>query len=242
MYTVNAMIRQPTAGNPGTRPKRSLVDEAYEELKRRIVYNELAAGHQALEEELAAELGMSRTPVREALIRLEHEGFVDVVPRRGMRVKAVTALDIREMNEVLSCLESGAAERLALRRPGPREMARLEAAIAAMDAALEADDMRAWSEADYHFHRLLVEMAGNRQLAEVALNFLEKAHRIRLMTTPLRSTPVYSNVNHAAVVEAIRRGDAQTAVEIHRAHKRRWGRELNDVLERLDLADDERRD
>jgi DNA-binding GntR family transcriptional regulator len=237
---LNADIQQLASNQGVSRPKRSLVDEAYAELKRRIVYNELPSSHQALEEELAAELGMSRTPVREALIRLENEGFVDVIPRRGMRVKPVTETDIREINEVLSCLESGAAERLALRRPGPEEMARLEAAIAAMDAALEADDMQAWSEADYRFHRLLVEMAGNRQLAEVALNFLEKAHRIRLLTTPLRSTPVYSNVNHAAVVEAIRRGDAQTAVEIHRGHKRRWGRELNEVLERLDLAADDR--
>lgn len=229
-----------TSGDTPSRPKRSLVEEAYEELKRRIVYNELPPGHQALEEELGVELGMSRTPVREALIRLEHEGFVDVVPRRGMRVKPVTETDIREINEVLSCLESGAAERLALRRPSGKEMARLESAIGEMDAALESDDMNAWSEADYRFHRLLVEMAGNRQLADVALNFLEKAHRIRLMTTPLRSRPVYSNVNHAAVVEAIRRGDAQTAVEIHRAHKRRWGRELNEVLERLDIALEER--
>jgi DNA-binding GntR family transcriptional regulator len=71
------------------------------------------------------------------------------------------------------------------------------------------------------------------------MNFLDKAHRFRLLTLPYREKPVYSNVNHAAVVEAIRRGDPQSALEIHRSHKRRWGREMNDILERINLPDDE---
>ena len=91
--------------------------------------------------------------------------------------------------------------------------------------------------ADYSFHRLLIELCGNEHLREVAINFLDKAHRFRLLTMPYRARPVYSNVNHAAVVEAIRRGDAQTAVDIHRAHKRRWSRELGEILERMDLPD-----
>ena len=214
-----------------------MVEEAFVALKAKIIHNEFEPGFQALEEELALLLGMSRTPVREALIRLENEGFVEVIPRRGMRVKPLSRRDIREINEVLACLEAEAAEKLASRRPGPEEIARLEAAIAGMDEALETDKPDAWAEADYRFHRLLVEMCGNRHLSDVALNFLEKAHRFRLITLPLREKPVYSNVNHAAVVEAIRRGDPQTALEIHRAHKRRWGRELNDVLERLKLPE-----
>ncbi len=216
--------------------KKSMVEEAYAALKHRIIHNELPSGYQALEKELALSLGMSRTPVREALIRLENEGFVEVIPRRGMRVKPLTVEDIREISVVLACLEAEAAEMLAARRPGPDEVARLEEAIADMDAALEADDMDAWARADYNFHWLLIEMCGNRHLAEVARNFLDKAHRFRLLTMPYRERPVYSNVNHAAVVEAVRRGDAQSALEIHRSHKRRWMRELNDILERIHLT------
>ncbi len=219
------------------RPKKSMVENAYDTLKAKIIHNEFEPGFKALEAELALQLGMSRTPVREALIRLEKEGLVEVIPRRGIRVKPLSARDIREIHEVLACLESEAAEKLAARKPGPEEIARLDAVIADMDRALERDDMNAWAKADGQFHRLLVEMCGNRHLSNVALNFLDQAHRIRLITTPLRSKPVYSNVNHAAVVEAIRRGDAQTAQEIHRGHKRRWGRELNDVLERLKIPD-----
>jgi len=217
--------------------RRSLADEAYAAIKAEIVTNRLPPGAQRLEEELAVQLGMSRTPVREAIIRLEREGLVEIVPRRGMRVRALTKRDVREITEVLTCLETQAAERLAGRRLAPQEIARLEQAIADMDAALEAEDMDAWAQADYGFHRLLIELCGNRHLEEIAMNFLDKAHRFRLLTMPYRARPVYSNVNHAAVVEAIRRGDAQTAVDIHRAHKRRWARELSEILERMDLPE-----
>ncbi len=194
---------------------------------------------QALEPELALRLGMSRTPVREALIRLEQEGFVELTPRRGMRVSALSPRDIREITEVLACLEVEAAERLALRRCTADELAQFDAAIAAMDAALEAKDPERWNEADYRFHTLLIESCGNRHLVETAKQYLEKAHRFRALTSVHRAPPVYSNVNHAAVVEAIRRGDPQSAVEIHRAHKRRWLRELDDILRHLQSSDDQ---
>ncbi|MEQ8707756.1 MAG: GntR family transcriptional regulator [Rhodospirillales bacterium] len=222
----------PTAG------KRSMVDAAYSELRERILHNIMPPGQSALEEELALQLGMSRTPVREALIRLANDGLVDIIPRRGIRVREVTARDIREINEVLGCLEVQAAERLAARRPGEAEIAQLEEAVRAMDDALEAEDMIAWSRADYRFHCLIIDLCGNRHLAETARLFLDKAHRSRLLTLPYRTRPVYSNVNHAAVLEAIRRGDSQTAGEIHGAHKRRWTRELNDIIDRMDVASD----
>ncbi len=232
--TTNDVQERGTPEAAGSRRPR-VVDEVHAALRRRIVQLELPPGHQALEEELARELGVSRTPVREALVRLQQEGLVDIVPRQGMRVRPISARDIREINEVLAFLEAGAAEKLASRRLSPAEMTRLETSIAEMDRALESEDLEAWAKADYDFHALLIELSGNRHLIDVARAFLDKAHRIRLLTTPHRRPPVYSNVNHAAVVEAIRRGDAQTALEIHRAHKRRWSRELADILDHLDL-------
>ena len=212
--------------------KRSMVEEAYGALKGKILSNEFPGGYQALEEDLAVQLGMSRTPVREALIRLQNEGFVEVIPRRGMRVRPLSAQDITEIYEVLSYLEIAAVEMLARRKPGPAEIAQLEGVIADMDRALEDEDLDAWAAADSRFHRLLVELCGNSRLAGIALNFLEQGNRVRMITMPLRSKPVYSNVNHAAVIEAIRRGDHETAREIHRAHKARWGREMMDLLDR----------
>jgi len=97
--------------------KKSLVEMAYEQVKRRILDNQYHPGYQALEQEVAEDLGMSRTPVREALIRLKHEGLVELIPRRGMRVVPVVADDMKEIYDVLTSLESMAAELLARSRP-----------------------------------------------------------------------------------------------------------------------------
>lgn len=235
-------VTQPSLNEPAlaaARPaRRSLVDEAYQTLRERILTSELPPGHQMLEEEAAVELNMSRTPVREALIRLEREGLVRFVPRRGIQVVPLSARDMREINELLSCLEATAAEKLASRKLSSGELAQFDAAIAAMDAALEANDMAAWSEADYRFHCLLLELCDNSRLTSVARMFLDQAHRFRRQSIDLREKPVYSTVNHAAVVEAIRRGDPQTAVEIHRSHKRRWTRELDGLLSRMPDVED----
>ncbi len=217
--------------------RRSLVDNAYQDLKHRIINGVLEPGAQILEEELALMLGMSRTPVREAAVRLEQEGFLEIIPRRGLTISKLSKRDIREINEVLECLEIQAAERLAGRKISPAELKMLEDAVAGMDRALEGEDIYEWANADYKFHSLLIELCGNQHLATTAKNYLDKAHRFRVLTLPLRPRPVYSNVNHAAVVEAIRRHDPQTAQDIHRAHKRRWGRDLLELLERLDLPE-----
>jgi DNA-binding GntR family transcriptional regulator len=233
--------RKGPAADPGAAaagdepPARSMGGAAYAELKREIIQGELAPASQWLEEEVAARLGMSRTPIREALVRLEQEGFVQIMPRRGIRVREMTRRDVLEVNEVLECLELQATQRLAARGLAPEDMARLDATITGMDAALAADDVTAWARADYAFHRLLIELAGNRHLETVATTFLDKAHRFRFKTLEMRSRPLNSTASHAATVEAIRRMDVEMALDIHRLHKRRWAREVETLIERLGL-------
>src|ERR671912_1735213 len=91
----------------------SLVDEAYQALKTAIRDNVFPPGHQAAEPEIAQQLGMSRTPVHEAIIRLQEEGLVQVLPRRGVLVCAISADDIREIYDVLVAVEGMAASLLA---------------------------------------------------------------------------------------------------------------------------------
>jgi DNA-binding GntR family transcriptional regulator len=214
-------------------------DTAYAELKRGIIEGDLEPGSQWLEEDLANRFGMSRTPVREAAVRLAQEGFLQIVPRRGVRIRELTRRDVREVNEVLEGLELQATERLAARRLPPEALQRLDAAVRGMDAALEREDEPGWARADYDFHRLLIALTGNRHLEAVATGFLDKAHRFRVKTLGMRARPVKSTTSHAATVEAIRRGDVEMAVEIHKLHKRRWARELDDLIERLGLPDGE---
>jgi len=137
-----------------------MVDEAYAQIRRRILDVAWPPGYQALEQEVASVLDMSRTPVREAMIRLQREGLVEVIPRHGMRVLPVSPSDMRELYQVLTALECMAAELLALRKPTETELIPLIAATTAMDEALKVDDLDAWAVADERFHALLVDLSG----------------------------------------------------------------------------------
>jgi DNA-binding GntR family transcriptional regulator len=210
----------------------SMADEAYRLMRDRILDNIWSPGHRALEQELALELGMSRTPIREALIRLQNEGLVEVVPRHGMHVLPVSSTDMKDIYDILTSLEAMAAELVALRKPSDLELAPLEAATRDMDRALARDNLEAWAEADERFHRHLIEICGNKLLAGVVLNFWDRAHRARMFTLRLRAKPEKSTREHMNLVKALRKGDAEAARELHRQHRQRGGKELTALLAR----------
>lgn len=213
----------------------SMVDAAYQNMRRRILDNVWAPGFQALEGEIALQLGMSRTPVREALIRLANESLVEVIPRRGMRVLPVSPTDMKEIYEILGALESAAAEMLAARKPDDAELQPLVAATRAMEQALERDDLDAWAKADESFHEQLVTMAGNRMLADAVFSYWDRAHRARMFSLRLRPKPVTSTQEHMALVDRLRQGDAAGAATVNREHRQRANRELLAIFERFRL-------
>ncbi len=214
----------------------SLVDAAHEQIRRRILDNLWPPGHRALEQEVALALGMSRTPVREALVRLQSEGLVEVVPRHGMRVLPVSPTDMREIYEVLTALECMAAELLAARSPSDAELQPLVDATDAMDHALAADDLDAWARADELFHAQLIELAGNRHLQSTVMNHWDRAHRARMFTLRLRPKPVNSTREHMDLVQRLRQGDVAGAAAVNRAHRERASRELLALFEHFKLA------
>jgi len=214
----------------------SLVDAAHEQIRRRILDNLWPPGHRALEQEVALALGMSRTPVREALVRLQSEGLVEVVPRHGMRVLPVSPTDMREIYEVLTALECMAAELLAARSPSDAELQPLVDATDAMDRALAADDLDAWARADELFHAQLIELAGNRHLQSTVMNHWDRAHRARMFTLRLRPKPVNSTREHMDLVQRLRQGDVAGAAAVNRAHRERASRELLALFEHFKLA------
>lgn len=215
----------------------SLVERAYQEIKHRILHNEYGPGYQALEQEIADELGMSRTPVRESLIRLEKEGLVQCIPRRGMRVVPLSLADLMEIYDVLTCLETMAAELLARKTPDAEEIAQLEGLLDEMDRALAVDDLESWSEGDNRFHRALLELCGNRRLQEMAQTFRDQVYRARLVTLRLRRHPTQSNREHRAVVDAIKKGDWRLARDTHYNHRLRAKKVATEVLERNDIPE-----
>ncbi len=226
------LARRRTDSGPN---RLSSAERAYRALKKLILGNELPAGSQLLEQEAAQRLGMSRTPVREAMIRLEKDGMVEVRPRHGMRVLPVSPDDMREIYQVLTALESAAAEIVARRGATPAEIAGLRAAVADMEAALVGDDLEGWADADKRFHRLLVALTGNERLQQMVSQLDEQAHRARVVTLRLRPKPVNSVRDHARLVAAIARRDAESARRIHHDHRTRAGEMLVGLLDRLGL-------
>ena len=231
-------VKAPIAKKPAvaaraarSRAREPFADKAYRELRARILDNSMPSGEQFTEEELAAMLHMSRTPTREAMLRLAGEGLVEVRPRHGMRVKPVSQVDMREIYEVLTALESTAAALAAARSDQGESVALLRASIRDMDAALERDDLAAWAAADERFHTLLVEAAGNSRLTELVQTYVGQSHRVRMLTLRLRPKPSMSNRDHEAVVDAVEAHDARRAREIHYAHREQSGRMLAELLQ-----------
>jgi DNA-binding GntR family transcriptional regulator len=216
----------------GKAVRKSLVDQAYREIRRHILDNIYPAGYRALEQELADQLGLSRTPVREALLKLQAEGLVEVVPRHGARVLPVSPEDMREIYEMLTALEPMAAELVARKKLSSRDLQPLVDASRDMTLALKTSDLDAWAEADERYHRLLIALAGNRKLAEAVQGLWDRAHRARLVTLRLRPLPHNSTREHNAIVEAILAGDAALAARLYRAHRERGSSELLAILEK----------
>jgi DNA-binding GntR family transcriptional regulator len=218
-------------------PRVSRVDTAYSELKRRIMDNAYPPNRRYLENELAAELGMSRTPVREALIRLEKDGLIELTPRHGMRVLPLSPEDMREIYEALTCLETAAAEMFAERKPDDKILRPMEKAVADMEAALDKHDLDSWAEADERFHRYLLEQCGNNRIAAMAFGEWDIVHRARVLTMRLLPPPSKSTEEHRTLLEALRQGNGKLARRIHDRQRRRASKAIVEILGRFHLND-----
>jgi DNA-binding GntR family transcriptional regulator len=217
-------------------PSGSRVENAYAALKSAIRENVYPPGHFAAETEVAAQLGMSRTPVHEAAIRLQEEGLIEVLPRRGILVRAISHRDIRETYELTIALESMAAEVLAARPASPalnRIIAQLEAETRTMESALRKNDLNKWAAADDRFHEILTGECGNGRLSRMASTIRDQTHRARLLTLRLRPLPVKSAPEHRAIIAAIRKGDPAAAAKMAGAHRRRAGEIMIPLIEKF---------
>lgn len=224
------------SGQGGPVHRLSRVNDAYERLKADILANRLPPGFQAPEPEIAALLGMSRTPVREALITLQGEGLVELIPRRGVRVLPISPNDMREIYELLTLLEPAAAADVAEQPDNAATIAALEECTAAMERALRADDLEGWARADDEFHRELLRAKGNGRLLAFVNTLFDQAHRARMVTLRLRALPWQSTQEHRAILTAISAGRASEARKIFRRHRERAARELLAVLEKSRLS------
>lgn len=193
----------------------NLGDLVTEEIRAAILSGRLLPGERLKQEQLAADLGVSRIPVREALRVLEAEGFVESSPGRGSRVTTITPADAIEVLEVRGVLE-GLAARLAAGRPGGQEVEQLRSVVREGQAAWEQGDRAASSAAHTAFHLELARAAGSPQLFDQLQSFPAKTEWI--FSTVLNTRGDISWNEHEAVVDAIAAGDPERAERLMREH------------------------
>lgn len=215
------------SGKPVSSSQRALI-----ELREKIFEGELPAGSDHLESELATLLNMSRTPVREAVLMLESQGLLELRPRKGVRILPLSPEDMTEVYEVLTELESLAAERAARAGHSETDLRQLAQAIDDMDAAIGRSDLDAWAEADDRFHRELVRLGGNSRVCAIVHMMSDQVRRARSTTLFMRPLPVKSNIDHRKVYQAIRDGDGETARITHRDHRRHAMKIIVDLLQK----------
>lgn len=223
-------------GSPNDAVVNSNTAFAVQELRKLIFGGALGAGTDHLESELALRLGMSRTPIREALLRLEAQGLVEVRPRKGVRITPVSPTDMAEIYDILTELESLAAANAAARALTESDLTTLSRTISEMQIALNDDDREAWAEADDQFHRELVRLGDNARAMKIVEMMSDQVRRARLVTLYMRPAPTQSINDHLRVLNAIRGGDVGGARDLHRQHRLGAKDILLDLLQRHRLS------
>jgi DNA-binding GntR family transcriptional regulator len=186
-----------------------------EEIRRRIIAGVYSPGQRVFEDQIAADLDVSRNPVREALQALAGEGFIELEPRRGARVAVVSQIRAGELFEVREVLE-GLVASLAATRCTDAEVAAMRAVVEEGCAAAERRNLTALPALNTRFHTLLATSARNAMLAETIehlRHLIEWIYSQRIAQRAPRSW-----LEHSQIVDAIASGDADAAERVARAH------------------------
>ncbi|MEP9347858.1 GntR family transcriptional regulator [Xanthobacter sp. KR7-225] len=201
----------------GAVPPRSLRDEAYETIKRRIIMCAFRPGEALSEAAVSASLGLGRTPVRQAFDRLMRDGLVEVLPRKGIIVRPISHDEVRDMVDV-RLVNEGFCARLAAERATPRVIEALVDNVRQGKAAAATRDVDTLMALDRDFHATISAAARNLVLGEILRNLHEHAQRVWFVS--LRAHEHHRRVvdEHAAIVDALRAGDPDQAEAATRAH------------------------
>ena len=194
-----------------------LRDVVFNTLRQAILKGELEPGERLMEIQLAERLGVSRTPIREAIRKLELEGLVLMIPRKGAEVAEISEKSLREVLEVRRSLEELAIE-LACQRITPEELTALEEAENRFARAVEDGEVMAIAESDENYHELIYQATANERLVQILNNLREQMYRYRLEYIKDEDRRQILVVEHEHILRAVRRrdiADAKSAVREH---------------------------
>ena len=198
----------------------SLRDQAYAALKQAITNADIYAHPEEIrldERQLSESLGVSRTPIREAMTLLEREGFLRTVPRRGIFIVRKTKRQIVEMIEMWAALESMAA-RLATTNASDDEIASLRTMFDEFRNETPAEHIQEYSDANIAFHQAIIRLSGSHLMGQTIDNLFLHVRAIRRLTISQSDRAARSIEDHMRIIEAIEKRDTELAERLVRQH------------------------
>lgn len=194
-----------------------LRDVVFQTLRQAILRGELKPGERLMEIHLAQKLGVSRTPVREAIRKLELEGLVLMIPRKGAVVAEITVSDLEDVLEVRLALEELAVKH-ACRRITQEQLEEIGRLAEEFRITLNGDDVGACAQADMRFHEAIYEATGNNRLVQILNNLREQMYRYRIEYLKDRQSHGQLIREHGEILRALQERDVQGALAVTVKH------------------------
>lgn len=212
----------------------TLQQRTYEFVKERIMNRDFKPGQSITDSQIANELNISRTPVREALSRLAHEGFLINNAGRGWRVYSLSLKDIHEIFDIKVLLEGTITRWAADCNDGEKRLA-LRAATKRMKQATAEENAEAWRQADMELHRTIFAMCANERASRIINDLNDQWYRVRIGLVAIEGRMGRSVAEHEAIVGSILARDGEAAERHMRRHLNNLRQELVRVLVNLVL-------
>src|SRR6266536_3000364 len=214
MHSTSPLSLRPLTANA------SIVDQAYTAIKDAIMAADIYAQREEIrldERQLSLALGVSRTPIREAMTLLEQEGFLRTVPRRGVFIVRKTKKEIIEIIEVCAALESMAA-RLATINASDESISALRHMFDEFHSSAPSEHLHEYSDANIAFHQAIIQLSGSRLMGKTIENLFVHVRAIRRMTISQKDRASRSIADHMRIIEALERRDTELAERLVRQH------------------------
>ncbi|HKM33766.1 MAG TPA: GntR family transcriptional regulator [Lachnospiraceae bacterium] len=194
-----------------------LRDVVFSTLRQAILTGDLKPGERLMEIHLANRLGVSRTPIREAMRKLELEGLVTMIPRRGAEVAQITEKSLKDVLEVRRALDALSVE-LACDRINEEELRALEEACSAFEVATRTHDTKKIAQADVALHDIIVKATANNRLTQLVNNLAEQMYRYRFEYIKDESCHAQLIEEHRIIYNSIYNKDKETAARTAKLH------------------------
>ena len=194
-----------------------LRDVVFNTLREAILKGELKPGERLMELQLAAKLGVSRTPIREAIRMLEQEGLAVTIPRKGAEVAKMTEKDMEDVLQIREALDELAAK-IACEQISEEQLEELVATMHEFEESTKTDNVKKIAEADVKFHDIIYQSTGNPKLVNMVNNLREQMYRYRVEYLKREEAHPQLIAEHAEIIEYISKGEKKAATDVMCKH------------------------